>query len=114
MISLYLLKIIFAVSVSLTAYSQPDFTKAKEIQRAENQTYTNSYIASSTIGLNPKVFTRITGTMLVIAGVKRFPVSDNAQKVNIGLQLKFPKQVSGSRNNNIILSKTNVKSHSTE
>lgn len=38
-----------------------------------------------------KLFNRITGTLLVVTGEKRFPISDNANKLNVGLQLKFPK-----------------------
>lgn len=38
-----------------------------------------------------KLFNRITGTLLIYTGEKRFPISDNANKLNVGLQLKFPK-----------------------
>lgn len=75
----------------MTAHPQPDFTKARESNLEEGQTYTNSYNASSSIGLNNKVFARITGTVLVVPGEKRFPISDRIQKINVGLQLKFPK-----------------------
>lgn len=45
------------------------------------------------IGISVKAFNRITGVVLVVYGTKRFPISDSDKKVNIGLQLKYPKQV---------------------
>lgn len=82
--------------VQTVSYPQPDFTKAKRVYQHESLEYANSYTASATIGINYRVFNRITGVVLVVAGEKRFPISDNDKKVNIGLQLKYPKQVRGS------------------
>lgn len=80
------------------AHPQPDFSHAIQVHYNDGQVYTNSYNASSTIGLNVKIFNRITGTILLVTGEKRFPLSDSANKTNVGLQLKFPKQVNFTYN----------------
>lgn len=77
--------------VQLLAHPQPDFREAKRVLREDNLAYMNSYHASSQIGINPRVFARITGTVLIVQGQKRFPLPDRASKSNIGLQLRFPK-----------------------
>lgn len=38
-----------------------------------------------------RLFNRITGTVLIVTGEKRFPISEKANKQNVGLQIKFPK-----------------------
>lgn len=75
----------------MVVHPQPDFREARQIHYNEAQTYVNSYVAASSIGMAYKLFNRITGTMLVVTGEKRFPISDSANKLNVGLQLKFPK-----------------------
>lgn len=72
-------------------HPQPEFGEARQIHYKEGQSYVNSYIAASSIGMACKLFNRITGTLLVYTGEKRFPISDTANKLNVGLQLKFPK-----------------------
>lgn len=76
---------------------QPDFSRAFE---AENyaSTYTNSYNASASIGIDCRLFNFITGNVFIVSGEKRFPVSSNVNRVNIGLKLKsmkYKEQVSG-------------------
>lgn len=73
------------------AHPEPNFDEALQVHNETKMTYVNSYIAASAIGISNKVFNRITGTVLVVTGEKRFPVPDSANKVNVGLQLKFPK-----------------------
>lgn len=77
-------------------YPQPDFTRARQMHKAESQSYMNSYTASSTIGLSARLFNRITSCVLIVAGEKRFPVSDSDKKTNVGLNLKHLKQVCSS------------------
>lgn len=79
------------ILVSAVVHPQPDFREARQIHYNEGQTYVNSYTAASSIGMAYKLFNRITGTLLIYTGEKRFPISDNANKLNVGLQLKFPK-----------------------
>lgn len=71
----------------------PDFARAKIVHLEEQQTYMNSYNASAAVGMNAHLFNRITGVVFVYSGEKRYPISDNDKKVNIGLQLKHLKQV---------------------
>lgn len=51
------------------------------------------FTASSSIGMNVRLFNRITSVVLIVAGEKRFPISDNDKKTNVGLNLKHLKQV---------------------
>lgn len=78
------------------AHQLPDFSRAKKAQQEEQQSYMNSYTASAAIGMSSHLFNRITGVVYVYYGQKRYPISDNDKKVNIGLQLKHLKQVSFS------------------
>lgn len=71
----------------------PDFSEAKQLHQNELLGYMNSFTASSAAGVSQHMFNRITGVVLVYVGEKRYPVSDNDKKVNIGLQLKHMKQV---------------------
>lgn len=71
----------------------PDFTAAKQLHQDEMRGYVNSFISSSQIGLTQHLFNRISGSVLIYLGEKRYPVSDNERKVNVGLQLKHFKQV---------------------
>ena len=57
------------------------------------QGYMNSYQTAAMVGLSANVFNRITGSVLIISGQKR-QISDGTPKSNIGLQVKFPKNVS--------------------
>lgn len=77
--------------MSVFVRPQPDFLQARQIHDNEGQMYLNSYNAASCIGMQYKLFNRITGTMLIVTGEKRFPISDSANKTNVGLQFKFPK-----------------------
>lgn len=74
-------------------YPQPDFTIARKMYKTESQSYMNSYTASTKIGLNSRLFNRITSCVLIVSGEKRFPISDSDKKTNVGLNLKHLKQV---------------------
>ena len=75
-------------------HPKPDFTEARQIEMDSMQQYEGSYSAASSLSISSSVFSVITGSFLVVLGDKRFPLADNTPKVNIGLQLKFPKKVS--------------------
>lgn len=79
--------------MNLTVYPEPDFTLARKIDLESSSLYDGAYNAASSIGLSNSVFSMITGSFFVVLGDKRFPLSDNTPKLNIGLQLKFPKKV---------------------
>lgn len=53
----------------------------------------NSYQTATFVNLSANTFNRITGSVLIISGQKRH-ISDGTPKSNIGLQVKFPKNVS--------------------
>ncbi|XP_037931182.1 5'-3' exoribonuclease 1-like [Teleopsis dalmanni] len=80
------------ICLRILSYKYPDFTEAIELHNGLKENYVNSYNASSIIGISPKCLGRITGTVLVVAGVRRNKNLENVPKLNIGLQLKFPKQ----------------------
>lgn len=77
----------------MLAHPQPNFSDAKSNYYNEGNAYMNSYNAASQIGMNNRLFSKITGTVLIVPGQRRFPISEKTSKVNVGLQLKFPKQV---------------------
>lgn len=74
-------------------YPQPDFQAAKLVHKKTASQFMNSHIASAMASVNAHLFNKITGQCFVVAGEKRFPVSDSAKKVFVGLQLKHFKQV---------------------
>lgn len=73
-------------------HPQPDFYRAKQKHRNESQSFMNPFTASSKIGLNVRLFNRITSVVLIVSGEKRFPISDSDKKTNVGLNLKHLKQ----------------------
>lgn len=89
----YLVLIISWCLVLAIVHPLPDFDRAKKIHQEEQHNYMNSFTASAAIGMNAHLFNRITGVVFVYSGEKRYPISDNDKKVNIGLQLKHFKQV---------------------
>lgn len=44
-------------------------------------------------GISAQMLSRITGTVLVVAGERNDMPTDNLNKVNVGLNLKFNKKV---------------------
>lgn len=66
------------------------------MQASTNEDYMNSYTAASKIGLRSNVFARITGSIFLFPGKRgasnEMP-NEKLKSVNVGLQLKFPKQV---------------------
>lgn len=79
------------IKVLLTVPAEPELMKAMDMHGRIQGSYMNAYQTAGMIGINNNVLSRITGTVLMIAGMKR-QVSDGTSKINIGLQLKFPKQ----------------------
>lgn len=79
------------VKVTLTVPQEPDFDPVIDIHEKSQGMYISPYHASATLSIHENVFNRITGTVLVIAGSKRQVTSEGNPKMNIGLQLKFPK-----------------------
>ena len=75
----------------MNIFPQPEFGGAKNVFHGGKEAYSSLYTSASAVSLNSKVFARITGTVLIALGEKRFPISDHSSKVNVGLQLKFPK-----------------------
>lgn len=80
-------------------YPQPDFDAAKLAHRKSASQYMNSHVASAMASVSAHLFNKITGTCFIVAGEKRFPVSDSARKVWVGLQLKHFKQVQSMKLN---------------
>lgn len=74
-------------------YPQPDFEAAKLAHKRAASQYMNSHVASAMASVNAHLFNKVTGACFIVAGEKRFPVSDSARKVWVGLQLKQFKQV---------------------
>lgn len=79
------------IKVSLTVLPEPNFMEAKQLQYEIQTQYMNSYDASSILGIQANCLARITGSIFLIEGVRRNNLPDNTPKLNIGLQLKFPK-----------------------
>lgn len=78
------------VKVTLTVPLEPNFEKVVSEHQKSQESYMNSYQAASQVGISDNVFNRITGSVLVIAGMKR-QVAENQSRHNIGLQMKFTK-----------------------
>lgn len=78
------------VKVTLTVPPEPNFEKVIFENQKSQESYMNTYQASSQVGISDNVFNRITGSVLIIAGMKR-QVAENQSKHNIGLQMKFTK-----------------------
>ncbi|XP_070493191.1 5'-3' exoribonuclease 1 [Chironomus tepperi] len=80
------------VKVCLTVqHNEPTFTNLWQKHLATKDSYMNSYQTSTKLNISENVLNRITGTVLVIAGLKR-QISEGQSKMNIGLQMKFAKQ----------------------
>ncbi|XP_067640646.1 5'-3' exoribonuclease 1 isoform X2 [Eurosta solidaginis] len=80
------------LKINITVLPEPDFSCARVLQQQLERDYVNSFEVSTTLGLQMKCLSRLTGTVLVVAGARRTELPENLSKVNIGLQLKFPKQ----------------------
>lgn len=78
------------VKVMFTVPQEPNLNKMMDLNQKSKGAYMNSYNASSQVGISENVFNRITGSVLVIAGMKR-QVAENQSRHNIGLQMKFTK-----------------------
>lgn len=76
------------IKVSLTVPQEPNFNKIIDLHHNSKGSYMNTYQAAAQVGISENVFNRITGSVLVIAGMKR-QVAENQSKHNIGLQLKL-------------------------
>lgn len=81
------------IKCTTMAHVTPDFSKAKKLHDEELDRYVYSYLASSQAGVSSHIFNRITGIVFIYFGERRYPVSDNDKKINIGLQFKHFKQV---------------------
>lgn len=79
------------VKVCLTVHEEPTFKNLWQKHMVTKDSYMNSYQASTKLNISENVLNRITGTVLVIAGLKR-QISEGQSKMNIGLQMKFAKQ----------------------
>lgn len=79
------------VKVCLTVHEEPTFKSLWQKHLTTKDSYMNSYQTSSKLNISENVLNRITGTVLVIAGIKR-QISEGQSKMNIGLQMKFAKQ----------------------
>lgn len=79
------------IKVLLTVPQEPSFEDIYELHERNEGSYLNAYNLSAALNISENVINRITGSVLVIAGNKRM-VTEGTSKVNIGLQLKFPKQ----------------------
>lgn len=80
------------VKVALTVPQEPtDFSSVIALHEKAQGMYMNPYQTAAALSISENVFNRITGTVLVIAGNKRQVSSEGNPKMNIGLQLKFPK-----------------------
>lgn len=82
------------IKVNLIAKQEPDFTKAHKIHDESKSKYLNGYNASREIGISGQLLGRITGSILVIPGMRRGILAENQSRINLGLQLKFKKSVS--------------------
>lgn len=80
------------ISVELTDVPQPDLAEAQRLEAAQTTRYLTAYQAAAQTGLHHSVLSQITGTALITLGERRFPLPDNTPRVNVGLQLKFPKR----------------------
>jgi hypothetical protein len=72
---------------------EPDFHLAMEHNR-ERKRFHNGYNAAALIGISTNVLARVTGTILVYQGMNVPQVPDGTSKFNIGLQMRFVKNVS--------------------
>lgn len=82
------------IKVNLIAKQEPDFTKAHVIHDDSSRKYLIGYNAAREIGISGQLLGRITGSILVIPGMRRGISAENQSRINLGLQLKFKKSVS--------------------
>jgi 5'-3' exoribonuclease 1 len=79
------------VKVLLTVPQEPNFDSVRKLHEKSRGAYMTSYQTAAALGIGDNVFNRITGTVLVISGNKRELSGEATAKINVGLQLKFPK-----------------------
>lgn len=80
------------IGVQLEAMQQPDFRAAHAIEQQTMTRYMNTAQICAALAMHHTIVSQITGTYFVTLGAPRFPLPDNTPRVNIGLQLKFPKR----------------------
>lgn len=80
------------IGVQLEAMRQPDFRSAQACEMQTSTRYMSAAQAAPAAGMHYTVFSQITGTCIITLGAPRFPLPDNTPRVNVGLQLKFPKR----------------------
>jgi 5'-3' exoribonuclease 1 len=80
------------LKIMLTVPQEPDFDEAQKLHDKCTGSYMSAYHAATMIGISDNALNRITGSVFVISGSKREISFQEASKVNIGLQMKFPKQ----------------------
>lgn len=80
------------LKVSMTVLPEPDFSEAKQQHIDVKSTNFRAYDVLSILGINWRVLKRLTGPIFVTMGHKTGQTSDSAKKINIGLQMRFPKQ----------------------
>lgn len=57
-----------------------------------NEEYLSTSELAVQLGIMPNLVSRITGTIFVFAGTRRYELPENAKKFSIALQLRFVKQ----------------------
>lgn len=82
------------IKVNLIAKQEPDFSKAHIMHDESKSKYLVGYNAAREIGISGQLLGRITGSILVIPGMRRGILAENQSRINLGLQLKFKKSVS--------------------
>jgi hypothetical protein len=83
----------FPFTVSLCVPPEPDFNRAIE-RNKDQKRFHNGYNAAALIGISTNVLARVTGTILVFQGMSVPQVPDGTPKFNVGLQMRFVKNVS--------------------
>ncbi|KAK9681238.1 Xrn1 helical domain [Popillia japonica] len=79
------------VKVVMKCIDEPIFESIKHFEKTNKVRYMNSYDAAVKLALSRQLFTRVTGSILVSVS-SRFNSTDDTNKVNIGLNLKFSKR----------------------
>lgn len=80
------------IIVSITVLPEPELKAAREMQSHLSEEYLSTSELAAHLGIMPNLVSRITGTIFVYAGTRRYQIPENAKKYNIALQLRFVKQ----------------------
>lgn len=90
------LHISFLLPVTLDVHAEPNLKEAmrlhNEAKLAERNSFFNIYYACSQIGISKHALNRISGNFYVFTGKRRQINERSADKVNIGLQMRLPKE----------------------